>query len=158
MVVNQRARELHESLGKGGWLLTVAFVWVVVWLVMFFWPARYYFDPQKLVVPNTRPHESVVMLFEREINKNFLGRWSVTVRRFTDHGPTVVCSAAGQANYKTDSILPDPLTLDWWTEGACKTLPPGDYMISTTWEIYPVLWPEKQISIDSNIFQVRRVK
>lgn len=153
-MVVKKAKVVHESLGRGGWMLLLAICWVSLWATMWLWPATYYFEPRKLVVPDTKPYTPVIMSFEREIHKNFLGKWSVTVRKFSAGGPVVVCAADGKANYRTDSVLPNPLTLDWWTGGVCQTLPEGDYMISTSWEIHPILWPEKQIGIDSNVFHV----
>jgi hypothetical protein len=35
--------------------------------------------------------------------------------------------------YQPDSVLDQPVTLDWWTDGKCAILPEGRTRIMTTW-------------------------
>ena len=138
-----------------------AFVFMVVWLAALNLPrADYWFVPISMIVPDV-PHEGDVILFvEREIRRPAVGRWVVTVRRATEGGWTLHCPPAhGQSDYKPDSIFPEPLTLEWWTEGQCSVTEPGRYFISTTWWFDPDWLPGERRTppLVSNVFTVTEV-
>ena len=68
-------------------------------------------------------HHPIHMSFIVRVQKRGLNGW-------TDD-----CTApeVGPILYQPDAELPDPITLDWWTWGACVELPEGPARIVTTW-------------------------
>ncbi len=77
-----------------------------------------------------------------------------------DRGPTLSAVTAGCASvhaYRTDSVFPNPLTLSWWTFPGCQDpMQPGKYQMRTTWTILgDGFWPNKTVTADSNIFEIR---
>jgi len=58
----------------------------------------------------------------------------VRVLEKTSQGYRQFCKMEGPPlEYQTDAVLPDPVTLSWWTDGECAMLPDGPARISTTW-------------------------
>ena len=58
----------------------------------------------------------------------------VRVLEQTSQGYRQFCKMEGPPlEYQTDAVLPDPVTLWWWTDGDCPTIPDGHVRISTTW-------------------------
>lgn len=86
------------------------------------------FDPISVSVVNN------TVRFAREIHSDFTGAYSVVVRRARDN--LVVCeNTAGPFTYRSDSTLPEEITLDWWVGEACN--PPGDeYYMESCWRVW----------------------
>ena len=98
----------------------------------------------------------VVLEIDREIRRPFTATWRVLVRRHEpSQGWVVVCTANGGGDYRTDAVLPQPLTLDWWTDGQCPYPPEGQIMVSTVWHVNTGLPGVRQVVSESNIFTVR---
>jgi hypothetical protein len=140
---------------------TIIFSLMLAWLVAYFgahmWPASWWLDVKSVGVGPSQAGAPVPMTVDRTIHRGFDGEWVVTVRRWQEGGGWYVfCAGAGKANYLPGAELPAKLTLDWWTNGACNQLPAGRYSVSTSWLIYPPvsLLPSKQVTIDSNPFEV----
>lgn len=130
--------------------------WLAAWAGLHLMPGRWWLDVNYIQVANAAAGQPVSMIVDREIRHEFYGAWSVHLRREkgTAGWETIACGT-GANTYRTTSLLPTPVTLDWWTEGECDSLPPGRYQISTQWIIYPgSLWPPKTISVLSNVFEV----
>lgn len=121
------------------------------------WPSSWWLDVRSINAGPARVGEPIPMRADRTINHAFLGRWTVTVRKWESEGWIAYCTATGKNDYRSGSELPEKLTLSWWTDGRCKTLDQGRYVISTIWEINPLssFLPDKSVSIDSNIFEVK---
>lgn len=124
--------------------------------VVNFWPASYWLKVDFVKAVSVKQGERVPMLVDRTINRPFTGEWVVSVKRFVELGWVHHCHGTGKANYKPGGNLPTDLDLEWWTAGACKSLPAGSYIIETSWKIKPTFdfLPERQVSATSNIFEV----
>jgi hypothetical protein len=119
------------------------------------WPASYWFEPRRVAVFDAPTGVDVVMEVDRVIHRQFIADWSAIVRRWEDGAWTVECVGRGKSDYHPESTLPDPLTLRWWTDGACPSLRPGRYFVSTIWTIrggYTL--PDKVVAVASNVFTV----
>ena len=141
---------------------TVIFWLMCAWLTFFvfanLWPASAWLDVERVSVSPALAGQPVPMLATRNIKRDFVGSWRVTVRRWEPQGWVVYCNAGGSNNYSAQAVLPAKLTLDWWTNGQCPLLTEGRYTITTSWQIQPSLpfIPDKTVQIESNIFEVAR--
>ena len=123
-----------------------------------FYGAENWYILNKVYVEDAALGRPVRMAVDREILRDFDGRYTVTVRRLPDFD--AVCSGGSSVNYTTQSKLPDPLTLKWWTYGAipdCMSqMMPGQYEITTCIYIEPhILWlPERVLCRKSNVFRI----
>lgn len=130
--------------------------WLALLGVLHLWPASWWFDVRSVTVANAKQGGMVAMLIDRDIRRPFRGRWYVTLRQWTDGGWLTLCNATGASNYLPEARFPRRLDLRWWTDGQCRPLPPGRYHITTSWTIEtPAFLPDKTITVDSNIFEVR---
>lgn len=67
----------------------------------------------------------------------------------------VVCSESAVSGYLKGADLPNTLTLSWWTNGQCNTLPVGVYIVQTVWQVHgDGILPAKTITATSNLFKV----
>lgn len=71
---------------------------------------------------NRTIHEPLHMAFSVRLLQRFAGGWSEFC--FMESKPFL---------YMPDAVIPQPVTLDWWTHGKCPTLPDGPARIVTTW-------------------------
>jgi hypothetical protein len=79
----------------------------------------------------------------------------VSVREIRNGKNVLTCNASEQADYQVGTDLPEILTLGWWTDGKCVTLPPGSYIVNSTWNIHGTgLLPNKAVTATSNIFEI----
>lgn len=131
-------------------------LWLAVWSGIHIIPGSWWMDVKYVQVRDVVAGEPVEMIVDRRIRRDFYAQWSVQVRRArgSEGWETIPCGA-GANTYRTTSLLPNPLTLQWWSEGKCSGLPPGRYQVSTQWHIYPGnLWPPKRVTALSNVFEV----
>lgn len=120
------------------------------------WPASYWLEVNTVRVFDSKSGDPVVMAVDRRIHRDFRGEWMASIRRLESGGWVAFCQAEGKANYARDSQLPEPLTLKWWTHPDCNPLPPGKYVMRTTWVVKGAsVLPDKEVQADSNIFQIR---
>lgn len=92
-----------------------------------------YYDVQK--VEARRLGSGAVFDVQREVKAPLVMGYTVRVLHITDKGAEQICIAqGGPFTYRPDAILPDPITLAWWTGGKCVSLPPGRVQIETTWD------------------------
>jgi len=131
---------------------------VAGWFTATLWPPSYWLDVDEVIVFDGPAESDVFMRVDRDIRRPFHAQWDVLVRELATGGSTVVCAARGHGDYRVDAVLPDPLTLDWWTEGQCPTLPPGEYFISTVWVIEGGSLPDKLVRSESNVFRITEVE
>lgn len=116
--------------------------------------AEYWMRVVSVEATTTAAGDSPVLTVERQIVRPFVADWTVVVRKQVGVGWIISCTAHGGGNYRVDAALPEPLTLDWWTDGQCATLPPGTYQLATLWRLYPRDGVTKRLLVDSNIFEV----
>lgn len=81
-----------------------------------------------------RNGDNVVLDFERSIHQNITMGFTVRVMRRKGAGWQEHCQMEAQPfEYLTSSVLPDPITLDWWTHGKCVDPPDDAAQIWTVW-------------------------
>ena len=130
-----------------GWLLTLA--------VTHLWPASYWLEVNSVRVADSQVNKPVVMYIDRKIHKDFVGTWGVTVRALENTGTYVTCAASAVSDYRIGTDLPEVITLGWWTNGRCETLPVGVYVVQTTWQIQGNgFLPNKTVTQTSNPFKI----
>jgi len=124
-------------------------------LVVQILPASWWLKVESVRVEDSRVGNPVIMAVNRTIERDFSGEWLSSLRRLQDGRWVSYCTASGATNYQTDSSLPDPLTLQWWTHPDCHPIDEGKYIMRTTWRIKGMGWlPDKEVRATSNIFVV----
>lgn len=140
-------------LGKLAFALSV--LWISALAVVHMWPASWWMDVQSVRVADTRAGEPILMHVEREIHRDFSVTWGVSVRVMDAGHGYVICSESTVSGYLQGADLPDTLTLSWWTNGQCSTLPVGVYIVQTVWQVHGNgILPAKTITATSNLFKV----
>jgi hypothetical protein len=144
---------------------TWGFAWLMFFAVIAWWAShvlptsRYWFIAESMVIPDAPVGDDVLMIVNRTIKRQVFGEWTVTVRAQQENGWSIYCVARGESDYSPLAVLPDPLTLDWWTYGQCEPPPPGTYFVTTTWAFSPA-WipgPRRTPPLVSNSFRVLEV-
>jgi len=133
-------------------------VLILLWGLFFVswtFPASWWLDVSRVKVFDSEVGQPVRMEADREIRRPFSGEWSAIVRRKRGAHWIVACPSFGMGDYRMDAELPEPLTLEWWTDGACPALTAGTYLLTTSWTIYPTYLPKKWVQITSNEFTIR---
>lgn len=115
-------------------------------------PNSHFMEITMKIVNDTRTGVSPILVVERFINQEFVAEWTVTVREVGDAGLSVVCVGRGRAHYSPKTLLPNPVSLDWWIGHNKCQLRPGRYRIDTSWEI--IGETNRVLRSNSNIFQV----
>jgi hypothetical protein len=138
------------------WPLTVLWALIFGWAgALQLWPAAYWLEVRSVVVRDTVAGTVPVMDVEREVKRPFRADWTVEVERQSSRGGFYgVCTGTGSNNYRPESILPEPLTLDWWTWPVECDLTPGRYQVETRWTINPTGFPAKEVVILSPPFVI----
>jgi len=81
-----------------------------------------------------RQGDTAVLSVDRIIKQEVPMSYAVRVFQIDDRGAHLLCEAeGGPIMYRRDAVLPDPVTLKWWTNGHCQKIPPGIVEIDTTW-------------------------
>lgn len=114
---------------------------VLLWLVFLVFgvlsviPGEYWMETgSTMKVENSVHGEDFEIYPTNRIKRNFLGTYSVLVREL--HTDEVVSEdRSGIIQYKVGTARPDPIRFyGWWSPGA-REIPPGDYTITTCWQI-----------------------
>lgn len=151
---------LQPWLAGGILALLVVFVAAPV-LVPFVLPMSSYYELRSVTVSDTSAGVSPRMIVDREIKRDFRGRFEIEVMK-ADGAQFVAWWECGSHDsdwrmYRKGASLPASMTLDWWMgvppNPPCP-LPPGTYKVIST--IYARGWMGAVISTtaDSNIFTV----
>lgn len=131
--------------------------WLTALAAMHLWPASWWLEISSVRVADGIEGRPVLMHVERTIHRDFTGTWGVTVRALRDTGTYVACAASAVSDYHIGSDLPEAITLGWWTNGRCETLPAGTYIVQTTWQVHGAgILPAKTIQATSNPFVIYR--
>ena len=139
--------------GKLAFVLSV--LWISVLATVQLWPASWWMEVQSVHVKDTKVGDPILMHVQRDIHRDFSGTWGVSVRVMDAGKGYVVCSESAVSGYQKGADLPDTLTLSWWTNGQCNTLPVGVYIVQTVWEVRGSgILPAKTINATSNLFKV----
>ena len=92
----------------------------------------------------------VVLHVDRTIHAPITMSYAVRVFSMTHAGAVLICAAqGGPYRYRPDAVLPNPVTLDWWTNGQCPDAPPGQVQIETTWD--PVIPDYPPITVTAEV-------
>ena len=92
-----------------------------------------YFEVQSVTAE--RDGGKVLLHVSRQIHAPITIAYAVRVFTMTREGAVLICAAqGGPFRYRTDAVMPNPVTLDWWTNGQCPDAPPGQVQIETTWD------------------------
>ena len=137
-------------------LFLVMAVFLAAWAAAHLWPASYWMEVDMVQAGPAQARQRIPMIVERRIHREFVGRWVVSVRKFSETGWQHHCGASASAHYEPGAELPPDLDLSWWTDGHCPVLSPGRYVVHTTWVIYPGVsfMPRRSVTAVSNIFTV----
>lgn len=128
---------------------------LVLFLLAHVWPVSWWLHIENLRVDDAKQGEPIRMYVDRKIQRPFSATWSATVRAVSDGKEHLTCSTSALSDYKPAAKLPAKLSLGWWTNNKCATLPPGAYVLTTTWLIHTgALVPDKTLTLTSNIFTV----
>lgn len=137
-------------------MLIVMLLWLSFYAAISFWPSSWWFEVRTVSVGPSHADKPVPMIVDRSIHRRFTASWYVTVRKWHENGWYDYCMANGISSYHTETRLPNDLTLDWWTNGTCPTLPAGRFAVDTTWVIHGFdLLPDRSTHAVSNIFEVK---
>jgi hypothetical protein len=129
---------------------------MLVELVAYALPASIWLKVSDVRVFDARVGEAIKMVVARTIEYDFNGKWSTSIRRLGPFGWSPYCPANGALPYQANSVLPDPLTLAWWTFPYCQLLGDGTFQMRTTWTILgDGILPDKTVTVDSNIFVIK---
>lgn len=119
-------------------------------------PATYWIKPRAVIVSDGVVGQPVTLRVDRAVKRKFKGEYHVYIRSLP--GQVAYCEAHGNIRYRTDALLPDPVTLEWWaySDPRChgRNLKPGMYAMKTCWEIKLPLWLSREVCIDSPAFQI----
>jgi hypothetical protein len=97
-----------------------------------------------------RQGDTAILHVDREIKKPLMMSFDVRVFMIQPQGAWLICTAqGGPYQYRPDAILPHPVTLKWWTNGACDALPEGRIEIETTWD--PIVPDFDPVSITTGV-------
>ena len=110
--------------------------------IHFLLPTDFWFTVNRFDVRDTIEGEPILVDYDRTIKRPYTADWRIRVRRDTGAGYEQVCSSnTHRQEYDPDNRLPDPVTLEWlaFTDPDCYDLPPGDYSITVTWDINPIM-------------------
>lgn len=153
-----------KAAAKISWKLVRRHFWMLImlaYLVLAFLPGRFWYDPGQMEILDAAPGEPVQILYQGGARREFLGRYTVTMRRFETQ--EIVCEASsGFFPYRTDSQRPDPLYMDWWApaDPRCNNPPTGHFQTTTCWTVSGILWglvPPKHVCTDPIGHSVRPV-
>lgn len=144
---SQKKTIIAAAVILAGWL-----VYLSVWPQLA--PASHWFRIDRVEVSDGLAKEPPAMIVERQIRRPFRGNWIVSVMRQNEIGGGfyTYCRAVGQNDYRPENILPENLTLDWWTWPQKCPLEPGIYYVNTLWTIEAPGCPPKEVRTTSNVF------
>lgn len=116
-----------------------------------------WFEVKDLTVPDFEAGTNPVISFDRVIHTELKGDWVVEVQTVSDDGFLFVCGGHGSNIYSPkDDRLPDPVTWNWlvFDQGTCDGVAPGDYRLQIRWDFYKSGWPDKSLTVVSNVFKI----
>lgn len=121
-------------------------------------PNSYWLDVARVHVADGVVGTSPKMIVAREVTRPFRGRWIATVKKAQDEAETSPfykeCVAVGEADYRPETVFPPNLDLNWWTFPVQCELPPGTYIVDTSWKFH-VMFLERTVRVVSNVFVIR---
>jgi hypothetical protein len=136
---------------------TIVSLWLSILFVLYMWPLNWWLTVTRIAVFDSVVNAEVILQVDQAIHREFVAEWSVLVRKRNNDRWAIVCQAHGTRNYFPEMVLPEPITLEEWTDGRCASLSQeGSYIISTLWTIEDRngFFPKKTLHTVSNTFTV----
>lgn len=121
-------------------------------------PPNAWLGVREIYVPDFKLGDWPSLIYDREIRENFNGYWIVEVQRQTSSEDlwTTECSGDGINEYDPSEIIPNN-TVSWvWFVGTdCESLmEPGLHRLKVSYSMTRPGWPEKRLTVFSNLFEV----
>lgn len=153
-IITKVAASLERIVSNNKFVLVCTAV-ILLWLTMYLFPTSYWYELNRIKIQDSVANQPIPMVVDRVINRDFIGRWTVIVRRINAGDSEIICVNSGTNNFSTTAKLPENLTLSWWSNGNCKTLQEGFYRVTTIIHIdVPSIMQPKMILNESNIFKI----
>lgn len=150
--MNWLKRTVRSAFRWGPWPVAL---WIVGTELI---PTSYWFEVKSIVVSDTVAGVPPAIVIDRTISHPFFAWWAVSVRKTVKHDGKLmyeqVCYAAGSGDYKPTARIPADANLDWWTRPIKCDLKPGQYVLSTRWEMDVLGFRNRAVTVDSNPFYV----
>ncbi len=136
-------------------VFVIALAWLAYQAVTYLWPASWWMEVPVVRVQDSKVGKPVYVFVDRTIKREFTAQWTAVVRAEDNRTVQIVCAADALSDYRPGASMPAKLTLEWWTNGRCPTLPNGRYVLTTLWLIRGnALLPDKEVKAVSNVFEV----
>jgi hypothetical protein len=122
------------------------------------WPATRWMVVKTVHIADTPKGAPVEMIVDRSVVRPFTGQYNVSIHAWHDNAWVAYCNTAvsNPWEYQAGARYPVPLTLEWWTGGKCHPLPPGEYQVTTRWNLSNLgIFPDKTFAVTSNIFEIK---
>lgn len=119
-------------------------------------PGSHWLDVSDIQIDDAPTGTEHLMQVQREIKRNFLGKWTAEITNASTNILVLNCKGTGENLYRTTDILPRNVKLfRWWFNRpeVCH-LPPGRYFVDTEWIIIAPNFTQKTVRKRSNIFTV----
>lgn len=152
---------MEMSVSKTVKLVDIVAIAFVAWGALFAIPGELiWFDPQEVIISDSRIENPPTVSFKRDIKRDVKMKYQVVIRELRSKVP--VCDPTrGPFTYRTDSELPTPINLIWWTgaDERCWPREEGTYIAETCWTIVEPFWglvPPKSVCRDSNPFSISK--
>ena len=118
-------------------------------------PVSDWFEVDEIYVPDHKAGSNPLMIYDREVNRDFTGFWIAEVQRVK---PGALfqheCSGFGTSQYSTDETIENnEVTWEWFLGRPCA-IPPGRYRLRVSYTLKVAGWPEKDLTVTSNVFTV----
>lgn len=127
-------------------------------IALLLYPASRWLEINAVRVGSVAAGGSPRMTVERSINRPFRATWTVSVRRMTRSGHTLVCTRHGDNDYRPGSVPPADTDLNWWLavppNEPCPPMAPGQYFVTIVWVIMADGMPSRTVRAESNVFEV----
>ncbi len=111
---------------ESNWWKVIALLWVIILTSPFLLrqaagilPASIWYELHRVEVTDEFDADGGrILSIDRDIHKVFKGNWSTTEEILLEYngGFTTVRKCIGEATYRPDKELPEPVTLDWWID------------------------------------------
>lgn len=110
----------------------------------------------RVVVPDFNIGDDPVIQYDRTINRDFLGSFTVKLENVSTGA--IECYGEGHGyTYHANTPSPNGSKLSWFMNTDCTNDPlvnTGQHFLETTWTIQVEGLPERYVTVDSNTFNI----
>jgi len=118
-------------------------------------PPSSWFVVHEVLVPDHTQGKNPDVIYDRLIREDFVAFWIVEVQQVSSDGLfQTECSGFGTSEYNRDEVLENNLVS--WAKliGRECVVPPGSYRLRISYTMKRQGWPEKELLVLSNLFNV----